>query len=239
MLFFFFYCSFRPQTIIQNNRYPTFNYWRKLFNRPFVRTLSILLLSWLFLFIPLSINFLLSKIGDSFHNCVSRFNDEGGGVRRSDRHRVGGNCSKTRSNFRTRRLMEIGWYATRTGSQDERFKVDGKNEFNGSSGLTRFQASGVPARFVRPFNLASRKYQPGREDRGTGGWAGPREIMFACPFWPVFETRLPACLLGRAHGSSSFRRYASIRYLSPSIFVVRPLETRILIPSSETSMRGT
>lgn len=160
-------------------------------------------------------------------------------MRRSDRHRVGGNCSKTRSNFRTRRLMEIGWYATRTGSQDERFKVDGKNEFNGSSGLTRFQASGVPARFVRPFNLASRKYQPGREDRGTGGWAGPREIMFACPFWPVFETRLPACLLGRAHGSSSFRRYASIRYLSPSIFVVRPLETRILIPSSETSMRGT
>lgn len=137
--------------------------------------------------------------------------------RESEETIVTGNCSKTESNFRSRRLMEIGRYAA---SQDERFKVDGKNEFNGSSGLTWFQASGVPARFVRPFNLASRKYQPGWEDRGTGGWAGPREIMFACPFWPVFESRLPACLLGRAHGSSSFRRYAWIRYLSLPRFVV-------------------
>lgn len=116
---------------------------------------------------------------------VSRFRSRM--KRESEETIVTGNCSKTESNFRSRRLMEIGRCA---GSQDERFKVGGKNEFNGSSGLTRFQASGVPARFVRPFNLASRKYQPGgQRNRGMG-----REIMFACPFWPVFESRLPAFL---------------------------------------------
>lgn len=115
---------------------------------------------------------------------VSRFRSRM--KRESEETIVTGNCSKTESNFRSRRLMEIGRCA---GSQDERFKVGGKNEFNGSSGLTRFQASGVPARFVRPFNLASRKYQPGWEDRGTGGWAA--KLCLHVPFGPCSRA---ACL---------------------------------------------
>lgn len=72
-----------------------------------------------------------------------------------------------------------------TRSEDERFKVDAKNEFNGSSGLTRFQARGEAARFVRPFNLASRKYQLlglGTEEQGGG--PGHTKLCLHVPFGP-------------------------------------------------------
>lgn len=105
-----FYYSFRPKTIIQNNRYPIFNYWKELFNKAY-SILSILLFLVIFIYLSRSI-FYYQKLAIRFTIVfrASMIKRESG---ESDRDRLEGNCSKTGSNFRTRRLMEIGWYATR------------------------------------------------------------------------------------------------------------------------------
>lgn len=97
----------RSKTIIQNNRYPIFNYWKELFNKAY----SILLFSVIFIYLSRSI-FYYQKLAIRFTIAfrASMIKRESG---ESDRDRLEGNCSKTGSNFRTRRLMEIGWYATR------------------------------------------------------------------------------------------------------------------------------